>query len=197
MWSASSYPGRVSREEGSWPRELGEWATARILRAAGPNTECRARQERTRVQVHVASSETRDLQYMQFPFIYIILWKGCLASVPFLYLLMAALGLSCWPQVFSSCGEEGLLSSWCVGFSLRWILLFQSTGSVAEADGISCPTACRILLDQEMNPYLLHWQAESLPLSPQGNPIPLHFQQVSKLIVTLGNRCYKSPVKLV
>ena len=197
MRSASSYPGRVSREEGSWPRELGEWATARILRAAGPNTDCRARQERTGVQVHAASSETRDLQHMQFPLISIILWKGCLASVPFLYFSLAALGLYCCPQVFSSCGEEGLLFSWSVGFSLRWIRLFQSTGSVAEEDGISRPTACRIFLDQELKPCLLHWQADSLPLNPQGSPIPLHFKQVSKLIVTLGNRCYKSPVKLV
>lgn len=95
MRSASSYPGRVSREEGSWPRELGEWATARILRAAGPNTDCRAGQERrTRVQVHVASSETRDLQHMQFPFIYIILFKGCLASVPLIYLLIGCPGSS-------------------------------------------------------------------------------------------------------
>ena len=30
--------------------------------------------------------------------------------------------------------------------------------------------ACEILLDQELNLCLLHWQVDSLPLSHQGNP---------------------------
>ena len=28
---------------------------------------------------------------------------------------------------------------------------------------------CEIFLDQRLNPCLLHWQANSLPLSPQGS----------------------------
>ena len=46
----------------------------------------------------------------------------------------------------------------------------QSTGSVAVAHGVSCPTACGIFLDQGSNSCLLHWQADSLPLSHQGSP---------------------------
>ena len=31
---------------------------------------------------------------------------------------MAVLGLGCYGQGFSSCGEQGLLSVWCTGFSI-------------------------------------------------------------------------------
>ena len=34
--------------------------------------------------------------------------------------------------------------------------------------GLSCCAACEIFLDQGWNPCLLHWQADSLPLSHQG-----------------------------
>ena len=47
----------------------------------------------------------------------------------FTYLFSAALGLRCCAWAFSSCGERGLLFVWCVGFSLRWLLLLRSTGS--------------------------------------------------------------------
>ena len=36
------------------------------------------------------------------------------------------------------------------------------------APGFSCSTACGIFSDQELNPCLLHWQADSLPLRHQG-----------------------------
>ena len=42
---------------------------------------------------------------------------------------MAALGLRCCVWAFSSCGERGYSSLGCAGFSLRWLLLLQSTGS--------------------------------------------------------------------
>ena len=35
--------------------------------------------------------------------------------------------------------------------------------------GLSCSTACGILPDQELNSYLQHWQADSLPLNHQGD----------------------------
>ena len=49
-------------------------------------------------------------------------------------------------------------------FSLRWLLLW-STGSVVVVHGLS-----GIFLDQGLNPCLLHWQADSLPLEPAGKP---------------------------
>lgn len=39
---------------------------------------------------------------------------------------------------------------------------------IALAPGLSCSAACGILPDQGSNPWLLHWQADSPPLSPQG-----------------------------
>ena len=45
----------------------------------------------------------------------------------------------------------------------------QSTGSVVVAQSLSCSVACGIFLGLGSNPYLLHWQADSLPLSHQGS----------------------------
>ena len=46
-----------------------------------------------------------------------------------IYLSLAALGLRCCMRAFSSCGERGLSSLQCAGFSLRWLFLLQSMGS--------------------------------------------------------------------
>ena len=46
----------------------------------------------------------------------------------------------------------------------------QSTSSVVVAHGISCSVASGIFLDQVSNLCLLHWQADSLPLSHQVSP---------------------------
>ena len=45
------------------------------------------------------------------------------------------------------------------------------TGSVAVALGLSHSAACGIFPDRGLNPCLLHWQVDSLPLSPQGGPV--------------------------
>ena len=75
-----------------------------------------------------------------------------------------------------------------VGFSLQWLLWLQSTrsrhlgsvavaswlsspGSVVVAHGLSCFTACGVLLDQESNLCLLHCHVDSSPPSQQGSPI--------------------------
>ena len=55
-------------------------------------------------------------------------------------------------------------------------LLVQSTalerlGSVIVAYELSCSVACGIFLDQGLNPYLLHWQADSLPPIHHGSPL--------------------------
>ena len=39
--------------------------------------------------------------------------------------------------------------------------------------GLSCSMACGIFPDQGSNPCLLHWQADSLPLSHQESPFSL------------------------
>ena len=56
-----------------------------------------------------------------------------------------------------------------LGFSVLW-LLFQSTVSIVVAHRLSCSIGCGIIQDQGSNQCLLHWQADSLPLSHQGSP---------------------------
>ena len=45
-----------------------------------------------------------------------------------------------------------------------------STSSTAVAHGLSCSETCGVFPDQGSDPCLLHWQAETLPLSHQGSP---------------------------
>ena len=88
---------------------------------------------------------------------------------------MAVLGLHCHTRAFSSCGEWCLLSSCgarashCSGFSRGGAWALAHVGSVAVVLGLSCSTACGIFPDQGLNLCLLHWQADSLPLSHQGS----------------------------
>jgi len=43
-------------------------------------------------------------------------------------------------------------------------------GSVVVVHRLSCSMACGLFLNWGLNPCLLHWQADSLPLSHQGSP---------------------------
>ena len=47
----------------------------------------------------------------------------------FFFFFLATFGLRCCAWSFSSWGSQGYSSLWCAGFSLRWLLLLQSTGS--------------------------------------------------------------------
>ena len=60
-------------------------------------------------------------------------------------------------------------SSWHKGSTVVAPRLY-STGSIIVAHRHCCSTACGIFLDQRLNPSFLNWQADSLPLSHQGNP---------------------------
>ena len=62
--------------------------------------------------------------------------------------LEGALGVSLVEA--AATGDYSLLL--CTGFSMRWLLLLQSTsfrraGSVVEVNGLSCSEACGIFLD--------------------------------------------------
>ena len=48
--------------------------------------------------------------------------------------------------------------------------LLQSTGLIIASPGLNCSMACGIFVTQGSNLGLLHWQADSLRLSHQGNP---------------------------
>ena len=74
-----------------------------------------------------------------------------------------------------SCCERGLLSRCCVAAPVAASLVW-STGpgvpwaAVVVAHGLACSVACGIFPGQGSNPCLLHWQADSSPLSHQGSP---------------------------
>ena len=56
------------------------------------------------------------------------------------FYFLAVLGL-CWcARAFSSFSKHCLLSSWRTGFSLWWLFLLRSRGSVVVALRLSCPT---------------------------------------------------------
>ena len=63
--------------------------------------------------------------------------------------------------------EHGISGAWA---TVAVIPRLWSTGSVIVAHGLGCPGACGIFSDHGSNPYLPHWQADSLPLSHQGSP---------------------------
>ena len=50
--------------------------------------------------------------------------------------------------------------------------------------GLSCSMACEIFPDLGLNPYLLNWQVDPLPLSHQGSPellnqiLPKYFSDI-------------------
>ena len=62
------------------------------------------------------------------------------------------------------CGAQALGHS---GFSScgMW-----AQGSMAQAHGLNCSVTWGIFVDQGWNPFLLLWQADSLPLSLWGSP---------------------------
>ena len=109
-------------------------------------------------------------------YVIVIFWKN-----NFFYLFMAVPGLRCCLSFFFSLvvASGGFSLLWCAGFSSRWLLLLQSTGSRVWGFqqlwhvGLVAP-----FLDQEFNPCLLHGEADSLPLGHQGSPhcdFDLHF----------------------
>ena len=101
-----------------------------------------------------------------------------LKKIDFIYLFyfLPAVGLRCCAWAFFSCGERELLficgawASHCGGFSCCEAEAVCIRASVVVVHGLSCPMACGIFWDQGLNPDLLHWQADSLPLSHQRSP---------------------------
>ena len=96
-------------------------------------------------------------------------------------LFLAVLGLCCWVHFslavasrgYSNCGAwASHRRAWVLGCmgSVAGAPQLQSTDSVVVAHGLSCSATCGIFPDQGKNPCLLHWQADSLPLSHWGGP---------------------------
>ena len=82
--------------------------------------------------------------------------------------LVAVLGLLI--AVSSLVAEHGLCHA---GFSSLDSWALDRAQTVVVVHGLSCSTACGIFPDQGSNERLWHWQADSLPLSHQGSPLPI------------------------
>ena len=96
--------------------------------------------------------------------------------ISFTYLWLCWVFVAMW--ALSNCSE--LAYSPAASFSFRWPPLLQLPRSVHNSCAwLRCPTACGIFPDQGWNLCLLHWQADSLPLSLQGSPI---FKLLSTLL---------------
>ena len=54
------------------------------------------------------------------------------------------------------------------------------------AHSLSCSTAWGIFLDQGLNPCLLRWQADSLPLNHQGSPCQGFLLCIFSLLCLMG-----------
>ena len=116
----------------------------------------------------------------------------------------------CWAVLLckTSCSEWGLLSncssraSYGGGFlhgrelALEHVGFSRCSSQALEhrfnscGTGASLLTACGLFPHQGSNPCLLHWHADSLPLSHQGNSTDVLIKEVSKyvLICTLVQR---------
>ena len=120
----------------------------------------------------------KNLVYLSFFFL-----------INFYFLFLAMLGLHCFSSFFPLIAVRGGFSLVVVcGFLIVMASLvaprLQSTGSVLVSRRLSYSTACGIFLDQGLNPCLLHWQVDSLPLSHQGSPLSLFshcFQCIKKV----------------
>ena len=77
------------------------------------------------------------------------------------------MGRFCCAWAFSSCSEQGLLSSCgartaaCGGFSCGRAQALDTWASVDVAHGLSCSMACGIFPDKGLNLSLLYWQVNS------------------------------------
>ena len=69
----------------------------------------------------------------------------------------------------------GARASHCAGLSCG-AQARGSRASVVVVHGLSCSTACRILLDQGSNQCSLHWEADAYPPHHQGSPNNLNFR---------------------
>ena len=123
---------------------------------------------------------TAKLFWVQF-----CLWQRVLL-VNIIYLFLAVLGLHCWVQAVFQLQRARATLQQCAGLSCRELAQqLRCTDSVVAEQGFKCSVACGVFPDQGSNPCLLHWQADSLPLSPQGS-------LMRSFIITLFYRAFSS-----
>ena len=113
--------------------------------------------------------------------LFFLLQYSCFFKYNFIYLfIFGSAGCSLLHGLCSSCGERRCspavvcrlwdrLSCWGARAVRASVIVapgLRSTGSIVVTHGLSCSH----LLGPGLTPRLLHWQADSLPLSHQGSP---------------------------
>ena len=101
----------------------------------------------------------------------------------------------CLVVIASLTAEQRLYGVWASVAAAPGI---QSTGSVVVAHRLSYSKSCGIFWDQGLNPCLLHYQVDSLPLSYQRSPRAVSFKlffnmyglKYSSMNVQEFNKCY-------
>ena len=78
--------------------------------------------------------------------------------------------------------EPGLCGMWASVFA---VLGFYSISLIVVAHRLSCSEACGIFPDPGLNLCLLHWQADTLPLSHQASPSSRNFYLFFFLLPTV------------
>ena len=135
---------RAGRRLESYGEESGR--TAMFFRLSDPKTRARILISSMLLFFLISERQSGFFRYYYFFLINL-----------FIYLFLAVLGLRFVRGLSPVAASGGHSSSQCVGLSLSWPLLLQSTGSwrtgsVVVAYGPSCSTACGIFLDQGSNP---------------------------------------------
>ena len=98
-----------------------------------------------------------------------------------LFLFLAVLDLPCCSSfsLVAASGGDSLVAICGLLIAAASLIaeprLWSTWASLVEVHGLSCPAACGIFLGQGLNPGLLPWQADSLPLSHYGSPILFFF----------------------
>ena len=111
-----------------------------------------------------------DAQYYMLWVCNIVIHKFFFKNYLFIYLFLAVLGLHCCAGFFSSRGKRELPCT-CGFWASHCSVCSCCRAQVQQLcyNGLSCSAVCGIFPDEGSNPCLLHWQADSLPLSHQGN----------------------------
>ena len=119
-------------------------------------------------------------QMILFDFLFFLIYKKLFIS--------GSAGSSLLLGLFSTCSEWGYSLVAVHGLLIALTSFFeehrlQSTGSIDVVERLSCSKACGIFLDEGWNPCLLHWQADTLPLSHQENSQFHSFNTIYSVII--------------
>ena len=102
-------------------------------------------------------------------------------SLTFIYLSVAVLGLPCCAGFSPVVMSRGHCLVAARGLLIAGLLLLWNMGSPAQAQQLwlRCSKTGRVFPGQGSNLCLLHWQADSLPVSRQGSPSDSDSEDVS------------------